>query len=199
MTLSRSELGPDPIAALRQWVADARDSRLGDEPVVTLATIDHMGAPDARLVVVRSIGQEGITFYNDARSPKGRQLAKEPRAAMVAYWEALGRQVRVRGNVTILAPGVSDVAFHSRERRSQIGYWVNEQSAPIRDRAALEKNLDDGTRKLNDKELTRPDYWVVYSLRPEFIEFWQAGDRHLHDRIKYTLVNEDWHAERLQP
>lgn len=199
MTLSRSELGPDPIAALQHWIDEARDAQLGDEPVVTLATADHSGAPDARLVVMRSISEDGLTFYNDSRSPKGQQLAEEPRAAMLAYWEALGRQVRVRGKVEVLAPDMSDAAFGSRERRSQIGYWANEQSAPISDRTALEKNFDTVTNRFEGKNLPRPDHWVLCSLRPGSIEFWQSGDRHLHDRIAYTIVNGKWQAERLQP
>lgn len=199
MTLSRKDLGPNPIAALQHWVADARDAGLGDEPVFTLATVDSTGAPDARLVVVRNINEDGLTFYNDSRSPKGQQMAAEPRAAMVAFWPDLGRQARVRGSVTILPPSVSDAAFHSRERRSQIGYLVNEQSRTISDREQLERNLDNAMDELRDKELTRPDHWVVYSLRPEAIEFWQRGERHLHDRIRYTLKGTQWHAERLQP
>lgn len=199
MALSRTELGPDPIAALEHWIDDARNAQLGDEPVVTLATTDLNGAPDARLVVVRNVSKDGLTFYNDSRSPTGRQLAAEPRAAMVAFWEPLERQVRVRGTVNILAPTASDTAFHSRERRSQIGYWANEQSVPIRDRAALEKNLDDVKSRFEDKTLVRPEYWSVYSLHPESIEFWQSGDRHLHDRIVYRLVSGKWHFERLQP
>lgn len=118
---------------------------------------------------------------------------------MAAWWAALGRQVRLRGVVTILPPDESDAAFHSRERRSQIGYWVNEQSAPIRDRAGLEEKLDEVTRDFDGKELTRPEHWVVYSLRPDSIEFWQSGERHLHDRLKYQLIDEEWRVERLQP
>lgn len=199
MALSKEELGPDPVVALQRWATEARDARLGDEPVVTLATVDQAGAPDARLVVIRSIDEDGLTFYNDTRSPKGRQLAANPRAAMVAYWEALGRQVRLRGAVTILSPSASDAAFRSRERRSQLGYWANEQSAPIPDRAALEDRLDEVTRRFDTQNLTRPEHWVVYALHPESIEFWQAGARHLHDRLRYRLIGESWHVERLQP
>lgn len=199
MALSQSELGPEPITALKRWVVEARDAGLGDEPVVTLSTVDQTGAPDARLVVVREISERGLTFYNDSRSPKGRQLAAEPRAAMVASWMALGRQVRLQGVVTPLPPSVSDAAFASRERRSQIGYWTSEQSSPIRDRAELEKKLDEATHRFEGKDLERPEYWCVYSLAPSAIEFWQSGDRHLHDRIRYTMVDADWQIERLQP
>lgn len=199
MSLSRAQLGTDPRLALNAWIDDARAAGLGEEPVFTLATVDEAGAPDARLIVIRTSDERGLTFYNDIRSPKGHQLADQPRAALVAYWPVLARQVRIRGKVDILPAAESDAAFSTRPRRSKIGYWSNEQSAQIADRAALEEQLDQVITRFGDQDVPRPEHWAVYRLRPEYIEFWQSGERHLHDRIAYTLVDERWSAERLQP
>lgn len=199
MRLSRAQLGIDPVRALNSWIDDARETSTGGELAFTLATVDETGAPDARLVVVRTNDERGLTFYNDTRSPKGHHLVAEPRAALVAYWAAPARQVRVRGKVHILPAAESDAAFSTRPRRSQIGYWSSEQSEMIADRAALERRLDEVIVRFEGQEVPRPEHWVVYRLRPEYIEFWQSGERHLHDRIAYTLVDERWHAERLQP
>lgn len=199
MRLSRTQLGADPIRTLNAWIRDAREAGLGDEPVFTLATVTGTGAPDARLVVVRTSDERGLTFYNDTRSPKGRQLAFEPRAAMVTYWSEFARQVRVRGKVDIASAVESDIAFATRQQRSQIGYWSNEQSAVIADRAALEQQLDETIAQFEGQEIPRPEHWVMYRFQPEYIEFWQSGARHLHDRIAYTLNDGGWRAERLQP
>lgn len=199
MRLSRTQLGTDPMRALNGWILDARESGLGDEPVFTLATVDAAGAPDARLVVVRTSDVHGLTFYTDTRSPKGRHLSTEPRAALVAYWSTFARQVRLRGKASIAPESESGGAFSTRGRRSQIGYWSNEQSAIVADRASLERQLDETIERFEGEEVPRPAHWVVYRLRPEYIEFWQSGDRRLHDRIAYTLVDGTWHAERLQP
>lgn len=199
MKLSKDELGQDPIAALNRWIADARKQGLGDEPVFTLATVDEAGAPDARPVVIRTHDEEGMTFLGDNRSPKGLQLSTQPRATLVAYWPELSRHVRVKGTVDVLTDSECDEAFASRPRRSQLGYWTNEQSTEIEDRAALEKKLDAVMTHFEDQEIPRPEYWVVYRLRPDAIEFWQSGERHLHDRIVFNLMNERWIPRRLQP
>lgn len=199
LTLSREHLGNDPLRMLNAWLDDARAAQPGEELTFTLATVDDTGAPDARLVVIRTSDERGLTFYNDTRSPKGRQLASEPRAALVAYWPALSRQVRVRGEVSVLSSADSDAAFSTRERRSQLGYWSNEQSVAIADRAALERQLDDTIARFEGRQIPRPAHWAVYRLVPESIEFWQRGERHLHDRIACSLVDGAWHAERLQP
>lgn len=199
MSLSRTQLGTDPVRALNGWILDAEEAGLGAEPVFNLATVDDTGAPDARLVVVRTSDERGMTFYNDTRSPKGRHLSTEPRAALVAYWSTLARQVRVRGKVEIAPAAESETAFSSRERRSQIGYWSNEQSAIVTDRASLEHQLDETVERFEGQVVPRPAHWAVYRLRPKYIEFWQSGDRRLHDRIAYTLIDGTWQAERLQP
>jgi pyridoxamine 5'-phosphate oxidase len=199
MMLTREQLGDDPLHALTAWLADARAAQPGHELTFTLATVDETGAPDARLVVIRASDERGLTFYNDTRSPKGRQLAAEPRAALVAYWPALSRQVRVRGTVSVLSAEENDAAFSTRERRSRIGYWSNEQSVAIADRAALDRQLDDTIARFDGQDVPRPEHWAVYRLAPESIEFWQSGERHLHDRICYTLMGGAWRAERLQP
>lgn len=197
--LSRQLLGPDPVDALVGWIEDAREAGLGEEPAFTLATVDESGAPDARVLMVREVTHEGLTFYADGRSPKCVQLEANPRAAMSAYWPEFKRHVRVRGDVCRVPDAESDRAFASRTERSQLGYWTNHQSEPIADRAALERQQDETAQKFAGTELQRPLYWGVYRLAPVLIEFWQAGEHHLHDRIVYTLTDGIWQTERLQP
>lgn len=200
MTLSREDLGPDPLRALRRWFDEARQAGLGEEFAVTLATVDETGAPDARPVVVRTLDDDGLTYYADTRSPKGRHVARDPRATVSHVWPQLSRHVRVKGRVEIAPEAEADAAFASRERRSQIGYWANAQSRPIADRAALEAQQDAVVARFETEALTRPPHWVVYRLRPTYVEFWQSGERHLHDRIAYTRADDGaWRAERLQP
>lgn len=200
MTLSHDDLGPDPLRALQRWFVDAREQGLGEEFPFTLATVDEAGAPDARPVIVRAVDDEGLTYYADTRSPKGRHVARDPRAAMSYFWPGLKRHVRVRGHVVVAPRPESDAAFASRERRSQIGYWTSHQSRPVADRAALEAQQDATVARFEHEELTRPEHWVVYRLQPDYVEFWQSGERHLHDRIAYTRTGEGgWRAERLQP
>lgn len=197
--LSEDSVAHSPLEELTAWLDDARRKGVAEHLDVALATVDEQGHPDARVVVVRDIDERGLTFLSDNRSRKGRQLASQPRAAMSAYWPALRRHVRVRGTVALLPAAVSDEVFRSRPRRSQIGYWANRQSEPIADRAALEDQLHATRRRFEDVDLEGPDHWQVYTLQPDFVEFWQSGAMHLHDRIAYTRVGAGWTIERLQP
>lgn len=199
MKLSRTQVGTDPVRALQAWSADAQAQAVGGCDEYTLATADAMGAPDARVVVIRSIAEDGLTFYSDTRSRKAEQLRDQSRAALVGFWPELSRQVRLRGSVEIAPSHISDRAYESRARRSQIGYWSNVQSAPIEGRAALERQLDETLARFGDRRPPRPVHWVVYRFIPDFIEFWQAGERHLHDRIGYTRITDGWEAQRFQP
>jgi pyridoxamine 5'-phosphate oxidase len=189
----------DPLAQLRAWTGEDRQHDGRVELEVTLATVDERGDADARVVVVRELSEHGLTFYSDTRARKGVQLLGGGRAAMVAYWPVLNRQVRLRGTVAILPDEVSDAAFASRPRRSQIAYLANRQSQPIIDRSALVAQMEEALRRFEGQELTRPDHWVVWALQPHFVEFWQSGDQNLHDRIAYTRVGDRWEINRLQP
>ncbi|WP_127127316.1 pyridoxal 5'-phosphate synthase [Georgenia sp. SYP-B2076] len=197
--LSKNSVAADPLVQLVDWLAEARRARVTDALEVTLATVDERGDADARVVVVREIGDHGLTFYSDTRSRKGVQLATGGRAAMVAYWPGMSRQVRLRGEVMVLPAAVSEAAFASRARGARIGYWANHQSQPIADRGALVAQLEAAVHRFEGRDVPRPDHFVVWALRPDFVEFWQRGDLHLHDRVAYTRVADRWQTERLQP
>lgn len=198
--LSRSAVDADPLLTVATWFDDATAAGLGAEPVATLATVDADGAPDARAVVVRSWEGGMPTIYSDTRSAKGRHLARDCRASLVVVWPELGRQLRLRGEMTVAPAAESDAAFAGRERRSQVGYWSNEQSAPVADRAALEARLDATAARFAHEPLVRPEHWVVYRLVPTTVELWQSGARHLHDRFACVRASDgSWEVTRLQP
>ena len=200
LRLTRDQLGPDPLRALAGWLEEARDAGLGGEPVGTLGTVDEAGAPDARIVVVRAFDARGLAFHSDARSPKGRHVAHDPRASLVLHWPELTRQVRIRGEMRIAPGAESDAAFGARARAAQIGFWAHAQSEPIGALSALEEQLDRTIARFDTEPVTRPPHWVVYRLAPRFVEFWQSGERHLHDRFAYSLSDDgSWVAVRLQP
>lgn len=197
--LSENAVADSPVAQLRSWVEDARQAGAADLLEVVLATVDANGDADARVVIVREIGERGLTFYSDTRSRKGVQLRAGGRGAMVAYWPALSRQVRLRGEVELLPDGEIDAAFAARPRRSQLGYWANHQSRPVADRAALVAQLADTERRFEGREIPRPEHFAVWALRPDFVEFWQSGEQYLHDRVAYSRAGDGWEIERLQP
>lgn len=195
--LDRAELAPDPFAQFAAWYQLAeREVPLCE--VMTLATADAEGHPDARMVLLKGFGPDGFRFFSNYESAKGEQLAARPRAALVLYWRELDRQVRARGPVSRLPAAESDAYFQSRPRGSRIGASVSPQSRPI-ERELLDELYAEAERAAADGPIARPAHWGGYLLAPETIEFWQGREDRMHDRFVYSRDGDGWTIERLAP
>ena len=188
----------DPIALFRAWIQEAEVTELNDPNAVALATASRDGLPSVRMVLMKRVDERGFSFYTNAESQKGLELAENPHAAMCFHWKSLRRQVRVSGSVTELPAEDADEYFHSRSRLSQLGAAASAQSRVLESREVLETRV----RALEAEfpgEIRRPDYWRGYVLRPERIEFWQEGVGRLHDRYLFLRAEDGWRVERLFP
>lgn len=195
---------PDPIREVQKWLELARDAGVKEPTAMTLATSTATGKPSARMVLLKGIDHRGFVFYTNYLSRKGRELAKNPRAALVLYWPALDRQVRVTGRVSKLSAAESDAYFNSRPAGSRFSAAVSPQSSVIESRAALERKLAKLKTDYPGAAPPRPKHWGGYLVRPAEIEFWQQGENRLHDRVRYRrryLRGDDgsWIVERLAP
>jgi pyridoxamine 5'-phosphate oxidase len=196
--LDREHAAGDPIAQFGAWFAEAEQVVPLPE-AMTLATVDADGAPNARMVLLKGFGPDGFRFFSNYESAKGRELASDPRAALVVYWRELDRQVRARGKVERLSAPDSDAYFASRPRDSRIAAAISPQSRPI-EREELDRSYQEMVSELGEADPSRPEYWGGYLVRPEAIEFWQGRDSRMHDRFLYTREPDgSWTIERLAP
>jgi pyridoxamine 5'-phosphate oxidase len=196
--LDREHAAGDPIVQFGAWFAEAEQVVPLPE-AMTLATVDADGAPNARMVLLKGFGPDGFRFFSNYESAKGRELASDPRAALVVYWRELDRQVRARGKVERLSAPDSDAYFASRPRDSRIAAAVSPQSRPI-EREELDRSYQELVSELGEADPSRPEYWGGYLVRPEAIEFWQGRDSRMHDRFLYTREPDgSWTIERLAP
>jgi pyridoxamine 5'-phosphate oxidase len=193
-----AETALDPIVLFNVWMKKAESSEPNDPGAAALATASRDGTPSVRMVLVKQINERGFSFYTNAESQKGLELAENPRAALCFHWKSLRRQVRIAGTVTELSAAEADDYFHSRPRLSQLGAVASEQSRVLASRELLVARVKDLERKFPD-EIPRPDYWRGYVLRPERIEFWTSGEGRLHDRFSFSKSVEGWRKERLFP
>ena len=189
----------DPLAQLQEWYAAARAAGVAEPEAAALATATPDGRPSVRIVLLRGVGPEGIAFYSNYESRKGRELAANPRAALAIHWPAQHRQVRLEGPVERVASDQSDAYFESRPRGSRIGAWASRQGTVLPDRRSLEARFDELEAEWRTCDIPRPPYWGGYLLRPEAIEFWEGRPSRLHDRIHYLREDGGWRAERLSP
>src|SRR6266542_4729683 len=172
-------LSRDPVAAFNDWLEEARAGGTAVPEAMTLATVDESGQPSARMLLLKSADARGFTFFSGYESRKGRELDANPRAALVFYWQPLGRQVRVEGTVRRLPPEASDAYWASRPPRSRAAAAASRQSSLIEDLSALEAEAE-GLLAENEGDVPRPERWGGYVLEPEAIELWQHRDDRLH-------------------
>jgi pyridoxamine 5'-phosphate oxidase len=199
--LDRDDLLDDAIEQFRRWLGDAERAGVALPNAMALATASADGAPSIRHVLLRGIDDEGFRFYTNHDSRKGRELAENPRAALVFLWKDLDRQVTVTGSVKRLSDTESDAYFASRPRDAQLGAWASHQSQVLRDRAELDERLGEVEARFPD-DVPRPPNWGGYLVRPVTVEFWQGRRHRLHDRFRYArdgARSAAWRVERLNP
>jgi pyridoxamine 5'-phosphate oxidase len=190
----------DPWTWFQHAFARAQGTESFDASRAALATADEHGRPSVRFVLVKQVDERGFTFFTNASSGKGRQLAVQPHAALAFHWASTGDQIRAEGSVTELDPSEVDAYFATRPRGSQISAWASDQSAPIADRAALVARYQEADRRFaNTALIPRPPGWTGYRLQPSRIEFWHDQRDRLHDRWSFTRAGDSWRIERLQP
>ena len=192
-------LDPDPVAQFDAWFAEAVAAGVPSPEAMTLATATPDGVPSARMVLLKGHGPDGFRFFTNRESRKGGELAGNPHAALVLYWQPLDRQVRVEGTVERLSDEDSFAYFASRPRGSRIGAWSSPQSRPVPDRDELERRYAQTDARFPGEQVPLPPFWGGYRVVPAAMEIWQGRDNRFHDRARYERGPDGWHRRRLGP
>jgi pyridoxamine 5'-phosphate oxidase len=198
--LIEKNLDANPIKQFQHWLDEAFDAKIPQAESMVLATATKNGAPSTRVVLLKHVDAEGFVFYTNYYSQKAKELAENPHASLVFYWEELHRQVRIDGTVSEVSPEQSDAYFQTRPRESQISAHASAQSEVIGSRDELDRRFEELRRKFEGQPVPRPPHWGGYRLKPTRIEFWQSGYARLNDRIVYELQKDGgWKMKRLAP
>ena len=199
--LNFDDLDESPIQQWHAWYIEPVEAELAEPNAMAVSTIDAEGMPDSRIVLVRGLDDDGLTFFGNYNSAKGQQIDANPVASAVFPWIGLHRQVRVRGSIEMLPRHESDAYFASRPRDSQLGAWASPQSEVIEGRDILNQRHAEFAEKFAGVEVLRPPHWGGWLLVPEVFEFWQGRPNRLHDRFRYRRddATQDWAIERLAP
>lgn len=198
--LSKTSVDENPMQQFRTWFFEVKDSGGVDEVnAMTISTIGADGFPKGRVVLLKKYDEYGFYFYTNYNSEKGKSIAYNNKVSLSFFWPNMERQIIIKGIAEKTSEADSKEYFHSRPKGSQLGAAVSHQSSVLESREILEENLAILEKKYENAEIPKPEEWGGYLVKPISIEFWQGRPNRLHDRIRYTLKNDDWIIERLAP
>ncbi|HEY7669092.1 MAG TPA: pyridoxamine 5'-phosphate oxidase [Hyphomicrobium sp.] len=196
----------EPFLLFERWLKDAERHEPNDPNAMALATVDPLGQPNVRMVLLKGLDgpdrrNRGFVFYTNYESAKGRELLAAPKAALDFYWKSLRRQVRARGTISQVSPEEADAYFATRPRGAQLGAWASQQSRPLESRFALEKAVALAAARFHVGKVPRPPHWSGFRLTPLEIEFWHGRISRLHERVVFRResADEGWIRTRLYP
>jgi pyridoxamine 5'-phosphate oxidase len=192
-------MADDPIALFNRWYAKAQRAKAPLFDAMALATADGKGHPSVRFVLLKTADENGFVFYTNTESPKGRALARNPRAALAFYWDAIDRQVRVDGRVERVTDAEADAYWDTRPRLSRIGALVSRQSRPLRNYASFAAKVLALYGRYAGRRIPRPKNWTGFRVVPDSIEFWTRRLNRLHIRWQYRRTRRGWTRTLLQP
>lgn len=187
-----------PFSLISTWLKEALERNVHEPNAISVSTIGLDGFPDTRVVYIKELLEEGIVFYTNYNSDKGKAIATNNKVHVLFYWPELERQIRIAGFVEKVPEEMSDAYFQSRPYSSKIGAWASEQSQRIESRQILEERVKAYSEQF-PTEVPRPPHWGGYLVRPVKVEFWQGRPSRLHDRIVFELNGTDWNLYRLNP
>jgi len=197
--LDQKDVKRNPFDQFKLWFDDAINAEVNEPNAMMLATSTSDGKPSARMVLLKGIDNEGLTFFTNYNSRKASQLNDNPYVAVVFFWPELERQIRIEGMVGKVSDKESDDYFNSRPEGSRIGAWTSPQSQVIPNREFLELLKTEIEKRFKGEKIPRPEQWGGFRVIPSLFEFWQGRPNRLHDRIQYSKTDNNWIIERLAP
>ena len=190
----------NPYDVFFKWIKEAINSNLIEEPnAMNVSTIEDDGYPRSRIVLLKDLSNNGLTFFTNYNSNKGKSINKNNKVCVSFFWPPLERQVIIKGKAKRISNDLSKKYFYSRPRESQIAALISPQSKIIPNRNFLNKSIKSVDEKYKGKKIPMPDHWGGFIIKPFEIEFWQGRPDRLHDRILFKLFNGSWKSNRLAP
>jgi pyridoxamine 5'-phosphate oxidase len=198
--LREQDVDPDPLGQFAAWFTDAAEAGVRIPEAMALATATGAGRPTVRMVLMKGYDERGFVFFTHYASEKGRELQTNPQAALLFYWDPLGRQVRIEGPAERTSPEETGAYVRSRPAGSQVSALASPQSQVLGSREQLERRVAELEARYRGAELPLPEDWGGFRVRPDNFEFWQNRDDRLHDRLRYMRQPDGaWRIERLAP
>ena len=198
--IEKGKISREPFTEILKILEEAESANLVDWNAMNIASVDQMNQPSSRMVLLKKISDDGLVFYTNYNSRKGQEIEQNPKVAVNFWWRELKKQIRVEGFIEKASEEDSDDYFNSRPLKSRVSAIISNQSSIISSYEDLTNQIDNYLEKNNESSIKRPDHCGLYIVIPNTVEFWQERDNRTHERLKYTLSdNQKWSSHLLSP
>ena len=198
--IEKGRISQEPFIEILKTLEEAESANLVDWNAMNIASVDQMNQPSSRMVLLKKISDEGLVFYTNFNSRKGKEIELNPKVAVNFWWRELKKQIRVEGFIERASEEDSDHYFNSRPLKSRISAIISNQSSKISSYEDLTNQIDNYLEQNDESSIKRPDNCGLYIVIPNAVEFWEERDNRTHERLKYILSEDQkWSSYLLSP
>ena len=192
-------ISQEPLLEVKKFLEQARDKNLSDWNGMTVSTVDDEQRPTSRVVLLKKFTDDGLFFYTNYESKKGKDISKNKNVALNFWWRELQVQIRISGSISEASRSESEEYFNSRPKGSRISAIVSKQSEEIESFESFQKIVEKAINNLDEKDIKLPDHCGMYKIMPSQIEIWKEGEFRRHERTLYKLEGKKWIKSYLSP
>ena len=198
--IEKGKISQEPFIGILKTLEEAESANLVDWNAMNIASVDQMNQPSSRMVLLKKISDDGLVFYTNYNSRKGKEVELNPKVAVNFWWRELKKQIRVEGFIEKASEEDSDDYFDSRPLKSRVSAIISNQSSTISSYKDLTNQIDNYLEQNDESSIKRPDHCGLYIVIPNAVEFWQERDNRTHERLKYFLSDDQkWSSHLLSP
>jgi pyridoxamine 5'-phosphate oxidase len=198
--IEKGKISQEPFIGILKTLEEAESANLVDWNAMNIASVDQMNQPSSRMVLLKKISDDGLVFYTNYNSRKGKEVELNPKVAVNFWWRELKKQIRVEGFIEKASEKDSDDYFNSRPLKSRVSAIISNQSSTISSYQDLTNQIDNYLEQNDESSIKRPDHCGLYIVIPNAVEFWQERDNRTHERLKYFLSDDQkWSSHLLSP
>lgn len=192
-------LPKNPYDLFLKWFESAVEADVREPHSMTLSTVDENGYPDARILILKNVDEDGWYFASSSNSRKGLQIQNNPKVSLTFYWPAIGRQVRIRGTAVNTGSEASAKDFLERGKVARAIALTGKQSSILNEKEQLEDEISLQLNRLNREPGLVSAEWALYRVEADEAEFWQGDEERKHTRIYYSFTGGEWVRGLLWP
>ena len=198
--IEKGKISQEPFIEILKTLEEAESANLVDWNAMNIASVDQMNQPSSRMVLLKKISDDGLVFYTNYNSRKGKEIELNPKVAVNFWWRELKKQIRIEGSIEKASEEDSDNYFNSRPLKSRVSAIISNQSSMISSYEDLKNQIDNYLEQNDESSIKRPDHCGLYVVIPNAVELWEERDNRTHERLKYILSDDQkWSSHLLSP